>query len=175
MELVPGNAWQEAELTSLAGARRIGARLAQIHGLKAHPGMQSMDGAAIARQQLRAITSAGKPVGEATELAHRACQLADIVRGCGTPVCINHGDLHHSNLIGNLPMFIDWEYAQIAAPTYDIACLLTYYPSLGPSLPDLLAAAGLSKPEDRELLELQAQLFACLNRLWSIANGIDAG
>ena len=52
MELAPGNAWQEHELASVSGARRIGARLAQVHGLKAHPDMQSMDGAAIARQQL---------------------------------------------------------------------------------------------------------------------------
>jgi aminoglycoside phosphotransferase (APT) family kinase protein len=175
MELVPGTAWQEQELTSLAGARRIGARLAQVHALKAHADMRSMDGAVIARQQLQAITSAGKPAGEATELAHRACQLADIVRACGTPLCINHGDLQHSNLIGPLPMLVDWEYAQIAAPTYDVACLLTYYPALRASQADLLAAAGLSTTEDQELLELQEQLFSCLNRLWSIANGIDAG
>ena len=90
-------------------------------------------------------------------------------------MCINHGDLQHSNLIGAFPVLIDWEYAQIAAPTYDIACLLTYYPALRASLPDLLAASGLSTTEDQELLELQEQLFACLNRLWSIANGIDAG
>jgi len=175
MELVPGKPWQEQELVSLAGARRIGARLAQVHGLKAHPDMQSMDGAVIARQQLQVIISAGKPAGEATELAHRACQLADIVRACGTPVCINHGDLQHSNLIGHLPMLIDWEYAQIAAPSYDIACLLTYYPALRASQSDLLAAAGLSGAEDRELLDLQEQLFACLNRLWGLANGFDAG
>ena len=175
MELVPGNVWRESELTSLPGARRLGERLAQVHGLKVHPDMQSMDAAAIARQQLHGITSMGKAVGEATELAHRACQLADIVRACGTPVCINHGDLQHSNLIGTQPILIDWEYAQVAAPTYDIACLMTYYPPLRPQLAELLAAAGLSQPENLELLELEEQLFACLNRLWSIANGIDAG
>jgi len=137
--------------------------------------MQTMDAAAIARQQLHVITSTGREAGEATELAQRACQLADIVRACGTPVCINHGDLQLSNLIGIQPILIDWEYAQIAAPTYDIACLMTYYPALRPLLVELLAAAGLTRAEDLELLELEEQLFSCLNRLWSIANGIDAG
>ena len=89
--------------------------------------------------------------------------------------CINHGDLQVANLIGNPPVLIDWEYAQIAAPTYDIACLLTYYPQLQVWQPDLLAASGLTRPEDLELLGLQKQLFACLNRLWALANGMANG
>ena len=78
------------------------------------------------------------------------------------PPCINHGDLQVANLIGNPPVFLDWEYAQIAAPTWDLACLLTYYPALQAWQPDLLAASGLFRPGDLELLGLHKQLFACL-------------
>ncbi len=111
---------------------------------------------------------------EAAELARRASSSRQSCRAATCRPCINHGDLQVANLIGNPPVLIDWEYAQIAAPTYDMACLLTYYPRLQDLQPDLLAASGLTRPEDLELLELQKQLFACLNRLWALANNMPA-
>lgn len=183
MEFVAGNIWQENDLASESCVRRLGARLAQVHAIKIHSGLRPMDAAAIAREQLQLITSTVATVGgrkqEAADLADRAIQLAQILRTSATsrdmPSCINHGDLQVANLVGPLPVFVDWEYAQIAAPTYDIACLMTYYPRLRPLQAELMAAAGLARPEDLERLELQQQLFSCLNRLWGIANGLDAG
>lgn len=108
-------------------------------------------------------------------LAQRASQLSQVVQAGGAPRCISHGDLQHSNLVGELPMLVDWEYAQVAWPSYDIACLLTYYPRLQARKAELLSAAGLALPEDAELLEPLQELFACLNRLWAMAHGLDAG
>jgi hypothetical protein len=39
---------------------------------------------------------------------------------------IAHGDLNASNRIESLPMLVDWEYAQLADPVYDLACLSVY-------------------------------------------------
>jgi hypothetical protein len=67
---------------------------------------------------------------------------------------------------GQQPLLVDWEYAQRADPTWDVACLLTYYPSLEPRLKPLLAALGLASARDRQILSLQRRLFEALNRLW---------
>jgi aminoglycoside phosphotransferase (APT) family kinase protein len=140
--------------------------------------MQAMDAGLIARAQVDAIhaTAASiNPQREAADLERRTDHLAAILRSSGASLCINHGDLQTANLIGGLPVLIDWEYAQVAAPTYDIACLLTYYPRLQGWQSELLAACGLARPEDLELLGLQRRLFACLNRLWAMAHGLDKG
>jgi aminoglycoside phosphotransferase (APT) family kinase protein len=179
MEFMVGMPWQEQDLVCAAGVRRVGERLALVHAMPVAASMRPMDAANIASGQLRAIDSQATATtpqrDEAAGLVRRTGQLAAIVQGRSTRSCINHGDLQVANLIGNPVMLIDWEYAQVAAPVHDMACLLTYYPRLQAWQPDLLAAAGLDRPEDLELLGLQKQLFACLNRLWALANGTDAG
>jgi aminoglycoside phosphotransferase (APT) family kinase protein len=183
MEFIASNPWQEQDLICATGAQRLGERLAYVHAMQVANSMRPMDAGSIASGQLLAINSNPAVTDaqrhKAATLVRRAHQYATIVQGSDVSPCINHGDLQVANLIGNPPVLIDWEYAQIAAPTYDIACLLTYYPQLKSWQPDLLAASGLTRPEDLELLGLQEQLFACLNRLWGLANdmpdGIDAG
>jgi thiamine kinase len=183
MEFIAGSPWQEQDLVCRAGVRRLGERLARVHAMPVAASMLPMDAVRIASGQFHAInsnvTATGIQRDEAEGLARRASQLAAIVQASDASSCINHGDLQAANLIGDLPVLVDWEYAQVAAPTHDIACLLTYYPSLKAWQPDLLAASGLTRPGDRELLGLQEQLFDCLNRLWALANdmanGPDAG
>jgi thiamine kinase len=177
MEFIASHPWQEQDLLSAAGVHRLGARLALVHAMPVAASMRPMDATHIANEQLHVINSdcaLDAHRVEAAALARRTQQLASIVQDTDVPPCINHGDLQVANLIGNPPVLIDWEYAQIAAPTYDIACLLTYYPQLQELQPDLLAASGLTRPEDLELLGLQKQLFACLNRLWALANNMPS-
>jgi thiamine kinase-like enzyme len=86
---------------------------------------------------------------------------------------LNHGDLMAANLLGGgsgvPPVLVDWEYAQRAHPTWDIACLLAYYPGLERRLDRLLGAADLASAQDRQILSLQRRLFMRLNRLWQHA------
>jgi thiamine kinase-like enzyme len=105
----------------------------------------------------------------------RIQKLSQAIEGlAGRPV-LNHGDLQLANMLGREPMLIDWEYAQLVDPTYDIACLLTYYPRLESQLEHLMDAAGLSNLADQAVLALQRERFACLNQLWEAANGAKAG
>jgi aminoglycoside phosphotransferase (APT) family kinase protein len=69
-----------------------------------------------------------------------------------------HGDLNASNVIGPVPMLVDWEYAQLADPVYDLACLSVYYPGL--------RLRGITDANGAVRLRLHAQLFDSLNRLW---------
>ncbi len=178
MEFIPGAPWPQQELLSASGIGKLGARLALVHAIPVAATMQVMDAGFIARAQVDAIHATAASIQlqrEAADLERRTDHLAAILRSSGAPRCINHGDLQLANLIGGLPVLIDWEYAQVAAPTYDVACLLTYYPQLQGWQSELLAACGLTRPEDLELLGQHRQLFSCLNRLWAIAHGTDSG
>jgi thiamine kinase-like enzyme len=86
---------------------------------------------------------------------------------------LNHGDLMAANLVGHgagmQPLLVDWEYAQRTDPTWDVACLLVYYPGIESRLESLLAALGLDSARDRQILSLQRRLFDGLNHLWQRA------
>jgi thiamine kinase-like enzyme len=97
------------------------------------------------------------------------------MQGLTAAAVLNHGDLQLGNMLGPEPMLIDWEYAQLVDPTYDIACLLTYYPLMEPQLPRLMESAGLSCAGDQAALALQRQRFDCLDQLWAAVNGAKAG
>jgi thiamine kinase-like enzyme len=86
-----------------------------------------------------------------------------------------HGDLNASNLIGPVPMLVDWEYAQLADPVYDLACLSVYYPNLRLRGEELLRAARITDANGAVRLSLYTQLFDSLNRLWKRAEGLREG
>jgi len=102
----------------------------------------------------------------------RTRQLAvDCAAFTVTPVT-THGDLNARNLIGPVPMLVDWEYAQLADPVYDLACLSTYYPGLRLREGALLGMGGITDADGAVRLRLHAQLFDSLNKLWEQAEAL---
>jgi len=69
-------------------------------------------------------------------------------------------------------MLLDWEYAQLADPVYDLACLSVYYPGLRLRGRELLGTAGITDASGVVRLQLHARLFDCLNRLWEQAEAL---
>jgi len=102
-------------------------------------------------------------------LVARTQQLAlDCAAFAVTPVT-THGDLNAGNLIGPVPMLVDWEYAQLADPVYDLVCLSVYYPGLRLRTEELLGTAGITDADGAARLRLYAELFNGLNTLWEQA------
>lgn len=174
MPFVDAPVWSRAQLQSESGAEKLGCQLARLHALAVPAQLPPVDAVAMARGYLARLAVVA-PV-EAVELApllHRITALGARLAASGEPLVLNHGDLIASNLLGTAPLLVDWEYAQVAEPTWDLACLLTYYPIMSRYLPRLLAAAGLARTGAVAELELQRERFELLNRLWErlAANG----
>ena len=87
-----------------------------------------------------------------------------------------HSDPHHSNLIeledGRL-LLIDWEYAAVGDPLFDVACVLAYYPAATPHALRLLQAAGLAAQATPEMLEHEVWLYSLLGYLWYRARRLE--
>lgn len=170
MQHVDAEPWKDAAFDDLHNVQRLGARLAELHGLPVPAELPSADAAAMARGYVTRIAqrdavaaAAAQPVVERVELLSE--RLADLGEGR----VLVHGDLMASNLLGEKPVMVDWEYAQAADPTWDCACLLSYYPQLETCLPQLLASMRLSGPQISARLALQRERFALLHRLWDRA------
>jgi aminoglycoside phosphotransferase (APT) family kinase protein len=174
MEFIDAPVWTPAHLQSESGAGQLGRQLAQLHALAVPAELQPVDTVSMAREYLSRLAVVAP--GEASELA----SLPDRIRALGARLAVsgsrpvlNHGDLMASNMLGEAPQLVDWEYAQVADATWDLACLLTYYPGMGRYMPQLLAAAGMTGNAALAEMDLQLERFELLNRLWErlAANG----
>jgi thiamine kinase len=173
MEYVEGGVWTPPRLQAPEGLRTLGACLRRLHAITPPKGLGAFDPVSIATGQAQAIFERDPAAAaEVNALVARTRQLAvDCAAFAVTPV-MTHGDLHAGNLIGPVPMLVDWEYAQLADPAYDLACLSVYYPGLLLRGEELLATAGITDSNGAARLRLHAQLFDSLNRLWEQAEAL---
>jgi aminoglycoside phosphotransferase (APT) family kinase protein len=170
MDYVEGGMWTAPRLQAPEGLRALGARLQRLHAIAPPKGLTAFDPVSIA-SGLAEIILARDPAAAAKvdAVVARTRQLAlDCAAFAVTPAT-THGDLNAGNLIGPAPMLVDWEYAQLADPVYDLACLCVYYPALRLRTEELLGTAGITDADGVARLRLYAQLFDNLNTLWEQA------
>jgi aminoglycoside phosphotransferase (APT) family kinase protein len=174
MDYVEGGMWNPPRLQAPEGLRSLGACLRRLHAIAPPPGLAVFDPVSIATGQAQAILERDPAAaGEVDTLVGRTQQLTvHCAAFAATPVT-THGDLTASNVIGPVPMLVDWEYAQLADPVYDLACLSIYYPGLRRRGGELLDAAGITDANATERLRLNVELFDGLNRLWEQAQALQ--
>ena len=172
MEFIDAPVWTAEQLHSEAGIEALATQLAQLHALALPADLPVVDTGAMAADYLARL--AAVDAAEATALAPLRERIdaisARLAAGTTRPQ-LNHGDLMASNMLGDAPLLVDWEYAQVAEPGWDLACLLTYYPELERFMPRLLAGSGV----ETAAVELQRERFTLLNRLWEHLAAHGAG
>jgi len=173
MEYVEGGMWTPQRLQAPEGLRSLGACLQRLHAITPPQDRAAFDPVSIATEQAQAILERDPAAAaHVNALVARTRQLAvDCAAFTVTPVT-THGDLNARNLIGPVPMLVDWEYAQLADPVYDLACLSTYYPGLRLREGALLGMGGITDADGAVRLRLHAQLFDSLNKLWEQAEAL---
>jgi aminoglycoside phosphotransferase (APT) family kinase protein len=173
MDYVEGGMWTAPRLQAPEGLRSLGACLQRLHAITPPPGLAAFDPVSIATGQAQAILERDPAAVErvATMVARTRQLVVDCTAFAAAPM-ITHGDLTASNVIGPVPMLVDWEYAQLADPVHDLACLCVYYPGLQQRGAELLDAAGISDADSIVRLRLHVELFDCLNRLWQQAEAL---
>jgi aminoglycoside phosphotransferase (APT) family kinase protein len=173
MDYIEGGTWTPMQLQSAEGLRTLGARLQRLHATTSPVDVAAFDPISIATGQAQAILERDPDAAAQVDpLVARTQQLAvDCAALAATPVT-THGDLDAGNLVGPVPMLVDWEYAQLADPVYDLACLCVYYPDLRLRGGELLGATGIADADGIVRLRLYTELFDSLNRLWEKAQAL---
>lgn len=167
MEYVDGAEWSPDQLRSAEGVERLGGRLAALHALETPAEVPLADPPAMARGYLDRLRRRDPAAADSLQpLLQRIEAIGDELAALGQRRVLVHGDLTASNLLGTDPQLVDWEYAQTTDPSWDLACLLSYYPDMEPWMDRLQAAAGAVSEESSARLHLQRERFDLLNRLW---------
>jgi len=101
-------------------------------------------------------------------LLGRGAEALQRSRSSQRAACIVHSDLHHGNVVtADRIYFIDWEYAQVADPLQDLACIVAYYPRAAVHGALLLEASGLADTgATAQMLAELTRVFNLLTYLW---------
>src|SRR5215831_18132320 len=173
MDYVEGGIWTPPRLQAPEGLRTLGACLQRLHAITPPKGLGAFDPVSIATEQAQAILK--RDPAAAAEVNGLLARTRQLAVDCGafavTPV-MTHGDLNAGNLIGPVPMLVDWEYAQLADPAYDLACLSVSTRACGCEGRSCLPRRATTDANGAVRLRLHAQLFDSLNRLWEQAEAL---
>ena len=171
MDYVPAAMWQVADLLRPDRIAALGRCLATLQSLPT-PDLPHYDVRAVISSQVAQISAQDATLAsQARMLQQQAQVLLPLVGSKPERLVLCHGDLSTGNVLGAQPLLVDWEYAQLADPLHDIACLLSYYPQIQPQAAPLLAALDLAGPEHRQQLTAQIRLFEIVNALWRLRHG----
>jgi len=176
-EYLDGRAWTPADFADVQCLRRLGTILRRLHAVTP-PVPAPFDLGELLRgfaDRVGREAPAERPL-----LAQFMDRAGVSLRACGMErrqPALFHSDPQHGNLIeadGRL-FLIDWEYAAVGDPLFDIACVLAYYPQALPHSSVLLEASGLAGQATLPMLEHATWLYVLLSSLWERVRALDAG
>jgi aminoglycoside phosphotransferase (APT) family kinase protein len=167
-EYLEGRLWTPHYFTRMRDLRSLGARLRMLHSVPP-PFITRFDPMASARRYADVILrSDPADAGRIGNLLERGDEALRRSGSHERAPCIAHSDLHHANVLtADRIYFIDWEFAHLGDPVWDLACILSYYPRAAAHGNLLLEASGLAEKAvtEAELTEL-ARVFSLLTYLW---------
>ena len=172
-EFLPGRTWTDQDFRDAAALGRLGERLQLLHGLAMPPRAgERFDPCALTQGYLEQAQAAGVPLaGADTVLPQLRAAVTAIDAAAATP-CVVHGDLPYGNVLEDARLWLlDWEYAQLADPVYDVACIAAHLPLAVGLQRQLLSASGLGASGDARRLPAATFVYRVLTWAWHLARG----
>ena len=163
-----GSAWTEHELTEDDALGRLAGLLKRVHGLPAIG--EEMGRPFELPYKLSAYAQTiGSP--KADELALEALDILEGLGGTDAHLCLCHNDVTCANIIGGDRLaLIDWEYAAIGDPFFDLATVVQHH-GLDDGQATQLLRAYLGQVQDDDIHRLRqwCELYGRLSVLWEAA------
>jgi thiamine kinase len=169
-----GRSWTPEDYADVAQLLRWSARVVQLHRLPVPaalrtpfaPWQLAHDYAAQAGARGVALPAARRDAA-----LHAIAAAQAVLDRAAQPHVLVHGDATAGNVIDDGALWlIDWEYAQLADPAFDLAVVLTYYPAAVRHRQWLIAAAALGAGAPERLVAAET-IHAHLSWLWYAARG----
>lgn len=122
-----GPTCSEDELVETDAISRLGATFRHLHSLTPPSDAREVHLPTVIAGYLDTLHTLNRDARAVLEQRDRGLSLAnEIAQTCSPRLC--HNDVHHLNVIDGEPLrFIDWEYAGIGEPYFDLASVCVYH------------------------------------------------
>lgn len=164
---LPGRPCTPRNLRNPRLLRRLGATLRRLHETVDPPrNMAPLD---LPRSAHRYASLAGGV--RARTMAHEACRSLTAAAGHRRQPTLCHNDPVAQNILrGPGLRLIDWEFASLGDPLFDLAVVVGHHGlGAGPARTLLAAARGRAHPSDRRGLAHLVESYENVRRLWEAA------
>ena len=166
-EYLEAPVWTRAQARSPERIRLLGARLGELHALETPRNVRRVNVHDVLAHYLELPASGATPISREDIGARLRWSLATY-RAPASALC--HNDLHHLNLLGTEPLlFVDWEYAGVGDPIFELAAVIGYHDFDLDQRELLLAAHGGGFAPAH--VTRMCLVFDCLHALWLDAAG----
>jgi thiamine kinase-like enzyme len=171
-----GPTWTEHDAQADDNVDRLAGLLRRLHALDVPAGVRSVDLASTVQGYLRTLDERGTH-NRLTSPPLRECAYTTATQlRSGSTSCLCHNDVHHLNIVGgDTVRLIDWEYAGVGEPLFDLASVCVYHRYGKPQRERLLSAyAAACDAVTWQRLELACWLFDYIRDLWMAVNDARA-
>ncbi|MET0661024.1 MAG: choline kinase family protein [Steroidobacteraceae bacterium] len=176
-ELLPGTPWSVEYARSTAGIARLAALMRDVHALSIADGIKRVDALNVVEHYWSTLDRAGQislagPADQRAAAQVIGKQLRDELR---PRLC--HNDVHHLNLMDDGSVrLLDWEYAGIGDPYFDLAGICCYHDYDADQCEQLLQHY-LGREDDKASSRLDSArwMFNYIRDLWTAVNALPAG
>ena len=163
-----GATWSVRDAQSNENIDRLAALLRRLHALAVPSGVRTVDLATTVHGYLRTLDERGIRSGLTLPSLRECADKTALQLRRDSTVCLCHNDVHHLNIVdGESLRLIDWEYAGVGEPLFDLASLCVYHRYRRSQRERLLSAyAASSATVSWHRLELACWLFDYIRDLW---------
>jgi thiamine kinase len=164
-----GTTWTEQDAQSDNSIDRLAGLLRRLHSLDVPAGVRTVDLASTVHGYIRTLNERGIHSGPALPALRECADKTAMQLRTGSTPCLCHNDVHHLNIVGCDPVrLIDWEYAGVGEPLFDLASVCVYHRYPKPQRERLLTAYGAPSPAvNLQRLESACWLFDYIRDLWT--------
>ncbi len=165
---IPGDAWGPGEVHEPFKLRALASTLRRLHALPPR-------GPVFAPEKVALVYATAAGTGSAKQIVDQVAALAEKLRAkiCRSALC--HNDLVHTNIIGSgtdggAVKLIDWEYAAVGDPLFDLAVVVRHH-RLDTELAEVFLDAYFQTAGKDHLARIEAycRLYDLLAALWSLS------
>ncbi len=163
-----GTTWTAQDAHCDDNIDRLAGLLRRLHALDVPAGVRAVDLAATVHGYIRTLHERGVHGGLALPALRECADKTAMQLRKGSAACLCHNDVHHLNIVdGDALRLIDWEYAGVGEPLFDLASLCVYHRYGRAQRERLLTAHGApSAAINWQRLELACWLFDYIRDLW---------
>lgn len=163
-----GATWTEQDAQSDDNIDRLAGLLRRLHALDVPARVRTVDLASTVHGYLRTLDERGVHSELASPVLRERAEASAMELRKGLKPCLCHNDVHHLNIVGVDPVrLIDWEYAGVGEPLFDLASVCVYHRYRRSQRERLLSAyAAASDAVTWQRLELACWLFDYIRDLW---------